>query len=164
MKDDFLNYLDEWESSVKGRKKFTNAQKAMMTLSRETREGLRMTGTGCALFIILKLIFKFVAVNSFVEVVSYLLSLHNVVGQFILSEHFSQDPLENYFGRQRAIGGRCDNPTFSSCLQAAQSLRVQKSLALQPVRGNCSRKRKLFRDKQEVDDTPLTKRPRHKTK
>ena len=27
----------------------------------------------------------------------------------VLTERFSQDPLENYFGRQRSIGGRKDN-------------------------------------------------------
>ena len=45
----------------------------------------------------------------------------------------------------------------------AQSLRVQGSLALLTVRGNCSHKRRLFADKQPViDDTPLAKRPRQK--
>ena len=29
---------------------------------------------------------------------------------YILSERFCQDDLENYFGRQRAIGCRSDNP------------------------------------------------------
>ena len=31
---------------------------------------------------------------------------------YILSERFSQDGIENYFGRQCAIGRRCDNPTI----------------------------------------------------
>ena len=77
---------------------------------------------------------------TFVEATPYLLTLPTVQGQYILSERFSQDPLEDYFSRQRAKGGRCDNPTAVSSLQAAQSLRAQGSLALQPVRGNCSRK------------------------
>ena len=97
------------------------------------------------------------------EATRYLLTLPGVTGQYLLSEHFSQDPLENYFSRQRASGGRCDNPTASNALNCAQSLRVQGSLALQTVRGNCSHKRKLFADKQPViDDTPLPKRPRQK--
>ena len=71
--------------------------------------------------------------------------------------------LENHFSRQRASGGRCDNPTASNTLNSAQSLRVQGSLALQSVRGNCSHKRRLFADQQPViDDTPLPKRPRQK--
>lgn len=28
-----------------------------------------------------------------------------VSGHYLLSERFSQDPVENYFGRQRAAGG-----------------------------------------------------------
>ena len=41
---DFLGYLDHWEESVWAREGFTPGEKAMMLLSRETREGLRMTG------------------------------------------------------------------------------------------------------------------------
>lgn len=44
LENDFLNYLDEWEQSVKQRKGFTPAQRTMMLLSPETLEGLRMTG------------------------------------------------------------------------------------------------------------------------
>ena len=97
------------------------------------------------------------------EATRYLLTLPGVTGQYLLSERFSQDPLEKYFSRQRASGGRCDNPTASNTLNSAQSLRVQGLLALQSVRGNCSHKRRLFADQQPViDDTPLPKRPRQK--
>ena len=97
--------------------------------------------------------------HSFVEVTKYLLTLPGVEGQYILSECFSQDPLENYFGQLRARGGRCDNPTIKSVIESAQSLRIQRSLALQPVRGNCSRKRRLFPEAEEViDNKPLLKR------
>ena len=68
-----------------------------------------------------------------------------------------QHHLENYFGQQRARGGWCNNPTMADCLHSAQSLRVQHSFPLQPVRGNCSKKRKLF---SAIDDTPLPKKPR----
>jgi hypothetical protein len=40
----FLGYLDEWRKSVNERKGFTAAEKETMMLSRETREGLTMTG------------------------------------------------------------------------------------------------------------------------
>ena len=81
--------------------------------------------------------------RSFVEATRYLLTLPGVTGQYVLSERFSQNPLENYVSCQRASGGRCDNPTASDTLNCAQSLRVQGSLALQSVRCNCSRKRRL---------------------
>ena len=82
---------------------------------------------------------------------------------FILSERVSQDPLENYFGQQRARGGRNEHPTMQQCIHNAAALRVQKSQALDPVRGNCSRKRHLYDDEPpKIDNTPLPKRKRSK--
>ena len=109
-------------------------------------------------------IYVFYVVRSFVEVTRLLLGLPGISGQYLLSERFTQDPLENYFSRQRAQGSRCDNPTASACLTAAQSIQVQRSTALQPVRGNCSRKRRLFSGKEVIDDTPLRKRARSNKK
>ncbi len=99
-------------------------------------------------------------VSACVEVTRYLLKLPGVSGQCIVSERFSHDPLENHFGQVRASGGRCENPTARSCLTSAQSLRVQCSLALQPVRGNCSRKRRLFNGKETIDNEPVKKKAR----
>ena len=42
--DVFLPYLDEWEESVDGREGFSPSQKNMMMLSKETRDGLKLTG------------------------------------------------------------------------------------------------------------------------
>ena len=44
LEKDFLGYLDEWEASVSAREGFTRAEKASMILSKETLEGLRLTG------------------------------------------------------------------------------------------------------------------------
>ena len=99
------------------------------------------------------------------ELARYLLALPEVQAgaQYLLSERMSQDPLENYFGQQRAHGGRCQNPTVQSCVTAAQSLRVQGSLATLPVRGNSNRKRRLF-PREITDETPLPKKPRKKSR
>ena len=43
-------------------------------------------------------------VKSFIKMTKYLLSQ-----SFLLSEHFCQDSLENYFGKQRARGRQLDN-------------------------------------------------------
>ena len=51
----------------------------------------------------------------FILFLSALLCGHKV--HDILSESFSQDPLENYFGQQRARGGRSDNPTVQESAQ-----------------------------------------------
>lgn len=78
----------------------------------------------------------------------------------ILSERISQDPLENYFGRQRARGGRNENPNLQQCMVNAAALRIQKSVALDPVRGNCRRKRRAELDEATVisESVPLPKR------
>lgn len=102
----------------------------------------------------------YLAVRSFVEMTKYLVSQGDVT---FLSERISQDPLENYFGQQRARGGRNENPSMQQCLHNAAAIRVQKSLATDPVRGNCGRKRRLYGDQQpEIDNTPLPKRKRSK--
>ena len=66
----------------------------------------------------------------------YLLS--SDIDLFLLSERISQDPLENYFGQLRARGGRNENPNIQQCLHNAAAIRIQKSMATDPVRGNCS--------------------------
>ena len=75
-------------------------------------------------------------VKSFVGLSKYLLSLPGLSGKYLLSEHFSQDPVENYFGQLRSAGGWCQNPTLQSCIYSSQSLRVQGSMSMLPVRGN----------------------------
>ena len=49
-----------------------------------------------------------VTVLSFKEICKFLLE-YDV--PYILSERFSQEDVENYFGGQRAIGRICDSPT-----------------------------------------------------
>ena len=103
-------------------------------------------------------------VKSFVEMTRFLLSKPDSDGLFLLSERVTQDPLENYFGRHRSRGHRCGNPNFKECIQNAVSLRAQKSLDLDCVRGNCRRKRLLSNDSFVVskdDEVPLPKRKRH---
>ena len=97
------------------------------------------------------------------DVTKYILEKHSKENLFILSERFSQDPFENYFGQQRARGGRSDNPTVQRSLHNACALRVQKSMALDSVRGNSQRKCCLFDGKagltlNDVDNAPLPKR------
>ena len=84
-------------------------------------------------------------------------------GLYILSERVSQDPLENYFGQQRARGGRSDNPSVAESVSNASSLRLQRQVAQIPMRGNSRRRRRLFPE-EVVDETPLPKRRRESTK
>ena len=67
-------------------------------------------------------------VESFLEVGPYLLKQPGV--KFLYAERFNQDPLEAFFGQQRAKGGRNDNPTVMQFCDAAASLRIQSQLHL----------------------------------
>ena len=93
-------------------------------------------------------------VNSFVELTKYLLV--HTGAKFILSERFNQDPLESHFGKQRQMKGGNENPTVAQFNHNENSLRLLGSQALAPVSGNSKRSGYT----QEIDDTPLPKRPR----
>ena len=80
-----------------------------MFISWQTYEGLQIT------------------VHSFKEVCKYL--LHNGV-KFILSERFCQNDLENYFGRQRAIGSRKDNPSVKDVGYNDNTIKSQFSILI----------------------------------
>ena len=53
---------------------------------------------------------------------------------YVLSEQFCQDDLENYFGRQRAIGRRHDNPSLKDVGYNDNTIKSQFSV--QPIAGN----------------------------
>ena len=85
-----------------------------MFISRQTCEGLKIT------------------THSIVECTRYLLC--NKVCNYVLTEKFCQDPLENYFGRQRAMGARKDNPNLRDVGYNDNSIRNQK--VFRPLAGN----------------------------
>ncbi len=64
---------------------------------------------------------------NFVELGRHLLQLPNV--KYLLSEVFSQDPLERYFSRQRHRGGSNDNPTAFRVPYNASTLVQQRSIS-----------------------------------
>ena len=74
-----------------------------------------------------------------VEMIPFLLKVKGV--KYVLTEKFCQDLLESFFEKQRMHGGSNDNPTVAAFLKNTVSLRVQGSVALKPVRGNCRRSR-----------------------
>lgn len=65
-------------------------------------------------------------VKSFTELGPQLLKLDSA--KYLLSEVFSQDPLERYFSKQRHRGGSCDNPTVHQFPYNASTLQQQKSV------------------------------------
>ncbi len=89
--DEFLDYFKSWKDSIgECEGNFTPQAKSNMFISWHTYKVFQTT------------------ILSFKEVAKYL--LNNGVS-YVLSERFCQDDLENYFGRQRAIGKRRDNPS-----------------------------------------------------
>ena len=97
-------------------------------------------------------VFSSYIVKSFVEMAKFLLK--DSSADLFLSERISQDPFENYFGQQKVRGGHNQNPNLQQCLYSAAAIRVQKSIATDPVHGNCGRK--LYADTQlKIDDAPL---------
>ena len=94
---------------------------------------------------------------SFVELSRFLLSLKP--GLFLLTERFNQDPLESYFGKQRARGGRNDNPSVRSFLHNEQAIRVHRSLAIGHG-GNVRKRTQQWSDDVQDLSRPLHKRPR----
>ena len=85
----------------------------------------------------------------------YLLGIDGVT--FLLSERFTQDPVESFFGQQRQKGGGSENPTVHQFTYNTSSLRVQRSTA--PIATSNVRASKYHKDTADVvDDTPLPKR------
>lgn len=78
--------------------------------------------------------------------------------KFLLSERFTQDPVESFFGQQRQKGGGSENPTVHQFTYNTSSLRVQRSTA--PIATSNVRASKHHKDTDVVDDTPLPKRQR----
>ena len=82
----FLQYFEDWKHSIAERSgQFTANARVNMFISWQIYEGVKIT------------------VHSAIELIQYL--------QY-LTERFCQDPLENYFGRQIAMGHRKDNPSL----------------------------------------------------
>jgi len=75
-----------------------------MFLSAQTYEGLKIT------------------VYSVIEATKFL--LQNGM-QYVLTEKFNQDCLEEHFGRQRSLGRRSDNPSLYQFGYNENTLRMQ---------------------------------------
>ena len=138
----FLQYLEDWRVSIQTRPgEFTGAQKQKMFLTHQTYIGLVMT------------------VYDFVEATKFLL-VKSV--EFVFSNTFCQDPLEEHFGRHRGLGRRADNPNLYQFGYQENRLRLQRNLALVVIpKGNVSGA-KREKTACTVTTSPLKKKPRLK--
>ena len=106
LKTEFLPYFEKWLSSINTRPgNNTLNDRSKMFISWQTYEGIKIT------------------VNSAVELITFLLSKGV---SYVLTERFCQDPLENYFGHQRQIGSRKDNPSVRDFGYNDNTIRNQK--------------------------------------
>ena len=62
------------------------------------------------------------------EIIKVLVTQEDV--KFIYTVKFNQDPVEAFFGQQRARGQRNDNPSVKQFMENTQALMPQKSLAI----------------------------------
>ena len=121
-KNTFLKYLADWKKSVENRfGDFCLADRAKMFLSHQTYYRIQMT------------------VYSIINVVKFLISEGC---EFILTERFCQDIVEENFGRQRGLGRRKDNSTIRDFGYNDNILRIQRSCV--PVEGN-TKEEKMYK-------------------
>ena len=96
---------------------------------------------------------------SVIEATKFLLSKGM---DFVLTNRFNQDVVEEYFGRQRSLGRRSDNPNLWQFGYNDNTIRMQRSVA--PVTGNTEgrhvQKRKV--SWKDVDNTLLKKKSKGK--
>ena len=136
--DEFLPYFSKWKKSIEDRPgKFTPADKLRMFISWQTHEALNIT------------------TSSIIDIIKYLLN-HNV--QYVFTERFCQDPLENYFGRQRSMGHRSDNPSIRQFGYNDNTIRRTKTF--KPIQSGNSRDTS---DTFSISSDPLPSRRRPKS-
>lgn len=137
LKNDFLGYLRNWKQSIRERPgDYSQSARDKMFLSHQTYKGL------------------IISVNSTIEATKYLL---NSGMSYVFTQRFNQDLLEEYFGRQRSLGRRNDNPTVQQFGYQANTIRIQRSVhkASGNTSGQCMQKKKSWN---EVDEEILPKR------
>lgn len=109
--NDFLGYLRDWKESTAQRPgNFTQNARSRMFLSWQTYKGLQISA------------------YSVVEATKFLL---NEGMEYVLTERFCQDPLEEYFGNQRKLGRRNDNPDMKTFGYNNNTIRVQRAISCQ---------------------------------
>ena len=135
--------MSDWDENGNRRQgDFTSDESARMFISNQTYDGLKIT------------------IYSFIEAAKFLLSEGC---EFVLSERFCQDLVEEYFGVQRKLGQRSDNPdvrTFGYNDNVVRTQWVNDSSGTGNCRGRLRSKRGEWVD---VIDDKLPKRKRKKS-
>lgn len=104
--EEFLPYFHKWHSALKDLN-ISKTEFEKKCISVQTYEGLMIT---C---------------QSAVEVSRILLA--DVKMPYILTTKFSQDPIEQHFGRHRTVGRRSDNPSLLQYMHQDNNFRVLRN-------------------------------------
>ena len=105
----FLNYFNKWKLSIEDRgNNFSLNAQSKMFITWQTFQGFKIT------------------TNAIVEVAKCLLS-EGV--DFVLTERFCQDEIEEYFVNQRQLGRRSDNPDIQIFGYNDNAIGIQKSVS-----------------------------------
>ena len=90
--------------------------------------------------ILVKMFLHLLLVKSFTELGPQLLAYADV--EYLLSEVFSQDPLERYFSKQRHRGGSNENPTAAQVplngMTIVQQQSIYKDIKTMNIEQDCS--------------------------
>ena len=133
-------YLKNWKESADVRPgNFSKNARARMFLSWQTHEGFKIT------------------VYSVIEATKFLLAEGM---EYVLTERFCQDPVEEYFGNQRKLGRRNDNPDVCSFGYHDNTIRIQRAVSCQS--GNTRGRKDRQRAWVEVTNDPLPVRKKPK--
>lgn len=92
-----------------------------------------------------------ISAYSVVEATKFLLN-----EEYVLTERFCQDPLEEYFRNQRKLGRRNDNPNMKMFGYNNNTIRVQRSVSCQS--GNTRGRKDRDRSWVNVSDDPVPMR------
>ena len=132
----FLEYLRKWKESTERRPgNFTQAARGKMFISWQTYEGFQIT------------------VHSVIEVCKFLLQEGM---EYVLTERFCQDIVEEYFGSQRKLGRRNDNPDIRTFGYNDNTIRIQRAISCQS--GNTRGRKDKRKSWTQVTDDPLPSR------
>ena len=136
LKNDFIEYFNKWEDSVEEMYPgISKTDRNKMLMSRQTIDGLKMT---C---------------NSLRELVPYLLRCGMPE---VFTEKFCTDPVEEFFGSERGLGRRCDNPDMAEFGYNANTIRVQRHISC--TTGNTSGRNDTKKKWGDVFEDPVPKR------
>ena len=140
LENEFPLYFEKWAENVENRPgQFTKKERAAMQLSAPTLKGLLMT------------------TKSVVACIKFLLGKG---AKFVLTSHFNQDPLEQFFGFCRHKTGHNHNPNVVQALRSANEHRVIGAVCsdLSSKRGNTQ----VTSQPITIDPSPLRRRSRPK--